>query len=90
MLEAKKTGFRGVKHKYVRITPEGCINSNDMMFLLKEKPEEKKMLILGKKEKRNFCKVSYNGKVLLADIITGSLYDPVTGLGSSPLLSIVV
>lgn len=90
MLEAKRTGYRGTKDKYLRITPEGCLNLNDMLLIGRQQKEKKNLSVMGKKELREFVRCKYEERELLIDGITGSIYDANTGQGSSPLLHISI
>ena len=86
--DAKRTLYRPNGEKYVRITPEGCVFDNDMHML--DPNEKHKVNVCGEIKHKRFQRLDLDGMQLLADVVTGTIYDAKTGQsGSSQLWSVL-
>lgn len=72
--------------KKIRITGDGCVHDNDVIFLKHRVRVLRSVHTQWGVEKREMAKINARGKDWLADLITGTLYDPKTGRSNSPHL----
>jgi hypothetical protein len=77
-------GFEGV-----RITAGGCISEYDMKKLPRAKKVFRDVKVYEQIKLKEFSRVVLGRKAYLADRVTGTLYNEVTGLSSSPYLTLV-
>ena len=75
--------------KKVRTTSEGCVNEHDVMHLGKRPKLKYRVQTYEGPVTRTFVFVMASGKQMLADIITGTLYDPKTGRSNSRDLTLL-
>lgn len=88
ILYAVRSTFRPAGETYVRITPEGCVLDVDMHML---KPNETHTVnVCGDIQKRNFQRIKLDRIHYLVDVVTGTLYNAITGKSGSHQLYIVM
>jgi hypothetical protein len=76
-------------YRKVRTTSDGCVNEHDVMHLSKRPRENFQVLTLYGPMTRTMVRVFAGGRAMLADIVTGTLYDLKTGRSNSYHLSII-
>lgn len=77
------------EHRKIRTTPDGCVNEGDVHFLSQRPQETFEVQSIYGPITRTMVRVITNGKTMLADIVTGTLYDLKTGRSNSYHLSII-
>lgn len=75
--------------KKIRTTSDGCVNEHDVMYLSKRPTENFRVQSMYGPITRTMVRVVAGGKAMLADIVTGTLYDQKTGRSNSYYLSII-
>ena len=77
-----------VVEKKIRITSDGCVNELDILKFSRLEMVTKRVQIGTEKQRRAFVKLNPENSTakrpLLADYITGTIYDPVTKESTSP------
>lgn len=75
--------------KKIRTTSDGCVNEHDMIYLSRKPKENFRVQSQYGPITRAMVRVMAGGKAMLADAITGTLYDQKTGRSNSYHLSII-
>lgn len=75
--------------KKIRTTSDGCVNEHDMLELSKRPKENFYVQSQYGPIIRTMVRVVAGGKAMLADAVTGTLYDQKTGRSNSYYLSII-
>ena len=75
--------------KKIRTTGEGCVNEHDVIYLSKKPKEDFQVQSLYGPITRTMVRVVASGRAMLADSVTGTLYDLKTGRSNSYHLSII-
>jgi hypothetical protein len=86
-LEARRTTFRPHGEDFVRITSNGCVIETDMRML--RKVASCNVDVCGDVQRRHFQPLRLDGRLVWAETVTGSLYDPETGEGPSSQLRLI-
>jgi hypothetical protein len=73
----------------IRTTSDGCVNEGDVLYLSERPKEVFRVQSIYGPVTRTMVRVATGGKAMLADIVTGTLYDPKTGRSNSYHLSII-
>jgi hypothetical protein len=76
-------------YRKVRTTSDGCVNEHDVMHLSKRPKEDFRVQSSYGPITRTMVRVFAGGRAMLADIVTGTLYDLKTGRSNSYHLSII-
>lgn len=77
------------EYERVRTTSDGCVNEHDMLTLSKRPREDFSVQSVYGPITRTMVRVAARNKPMLADVITGTLYDLKTGRSNSYYLSII-
>jgi len=77
------------EYEKVRTTSDGCVNEHDIICLSKRPKENFRVQSVYGPITRTMVRVAAGGKPMLADVITGTLYDLKTGRSNSYYLSII-
>jgi len=75
--------------KKIRTTGEGCVYEQDVIYLSKKPKEDFQVQSLYGPITRTMVRVVASGRAMLADSVTGTLYDLKTGRSNSYHLSII-
>jgi hypothetical protein len=75
--------------KKIRTTSDGCVSEYDVIYLSKRPKEDFLVQSLYGPITRTMVRVVAGGRAMLADTITGTLYDLKTGRSNSYYLSII-
>lgn len=75
--------------KKIRTTSDGCVNEHDVIYLSRKPKETFRVQSMHGPITRTMVRVVASGRAMLADVVTGTLYDPVTGRSNSYHLSII-
>jgi hypothetical protein len=75
--------------KKIRTTSDGCVNEHDVIYLSKKPKETFRVQSSYGPITRTMVRVVARGKAMLADSVTGTLYDLKTGRSNSYHLSII-
>lgn len=75
--------------KKIRTTSEGCVNEHDVAYLSKRPKIKYRVQSYAGPIIRTMVHVTAAFKPMLADTITGTLYDPKTGRSNSPNLTLI-
>jgi hypothetical protein len=88
---ARRTSYRPAGHKYIRIVAESCVHADDIGMLRRVQRQPHCVSIAGRRERRDLVMLQIGDECaeVLADLITGTLYDPSTGMSTSPHCFIV-
>ena len=78
-------GFEGV-----RISDGGCIIEFDVKKLTKAECIERDVDVYGAVKRKSFTRIMVRGKSYLAERVTGTLYNELTGRTSSPYINLVM
>lgn len=73
----------------IRTTSDGCVNEHDVIYLSKRPKIKYKVASYEGTIIRSMTYVMARDRKMLADIITGTLYDPVTGRSNSNNLFLI-
>lgn len=73
----------------IRTSSEGCIHDTDIPFLDKKARVKCRVQTYEGPVTRTMAYVKIAGRQMLADTITGTVYDPKTGRSNSPRLTLI-
>jgi len=73
----------------IRTTSDGCIHDTDIPFLDKKARVKCRVQTYEGPVTRVMAYVKVHGRQMLADTVTGTLYDPKTGRSNSPRLTLI-
>ena len=76
-------------YRKVRTTSDGCVNEHDVIYLSKRPKEDFRVQSVYGPITRTLVRVVASGRAMLADTVTGTLYDLKTGRSNSYHLSII-
>jgi hypothetical protein len=76
-------------YRKVRTTSDGCVNEHDIIHLSKRPKENFRVQSMYGPITRTMVRVVAGGRAMLADVVTGTLYDQKTGRSNSYHLSII-
>jgi len=76
-------------YRKVRTTSDGCVNEHDVVYLSKRPKEDFQIKSMYGPVTRTMVRVVASGRAMLADTVTGTLYDLKTGRSNSYHLSII-
>lgn len=75
--------------KKIRTTSDGCVNEHDVVYLSKKPKIKYRIASRGGTLIRSMTYVVTGDRRMLADIYTGTLYDPITGRSNSTNLFLI-
>lgn len=73
----------------IRTTSDGCVTENDMHLLAHRPKENFRVQSIEGPITRTMVRMVSRGRLMLADVVTGTLYDSRTGRSNSIYLSII-
>ena len=76
-------------YRKLRTTSDGCVNEHDVIYLSKRPKEDFRVQSVYGPITRTMVRVVASGRAMLADTVTGTLYDLKTGRSNSYHLSII-
>jgi hypothetical protein len=73
----------------IRTTGDGCVLDLDILYLSKKGRVDYRVQTYEGPVTRTMVPLDVKGQRMLADVITGTLYDPTTGRSNSPHLTLI-